>query len=901
VWLEFGTEEKKPPEQLPIVLQVLLSQQHRLRALVLLGKFLDLGYWAVNQALSVGIFPYVLKLLQSPAVELREILVFIWAKILALDKSCQLDLIKDGGQHYFINVLGNTKVPAPQRTQAAFILSVISNNCRPGQQACLNARMLQICLGQLNEQDSMLRRWVVFALAKFWENYEEAKWAAIKDGAHEKLCSLLQDPVPEVRAAAVYALGTFIGGGHSPEPLSAQQPSQPGQPQGPSVQSQPSNPSAPGNAPQTISSHRTSGGASSQPAFGSASRARSEQRTSIELNLAVTLPVVTTDSSPMVRKELIIAFAHLIQAYEDEFKTLIKAIQRKEQAKVALDKKKEADKKKVKPGPVKGAPNQPPSPEAEELPNANAEQSSIYEFVWDHLWNLTTDPYPELARIAIALVNKVKTQAGDTSLLPMPPVEAPRRMSEDLQASPAGKSPRPGAKKIQHKKVPSFSNLLLLKKQPSMNDLRSSGGIPATPSTPKTASLHHHDDDSRDDDNDNSAEDLRSTLYEWSCNYFSLPLMTTKEEDETSPQYSEKRWRQQRIEHLKKEALSLNDKAFQILGCRKLENEIAILENDNEMVSLLAFHPFENIIVVGDEKDGISVWNWEEGGKINLFSNCNPPGTRLTALSLLNEHDYPLIATGSDDGVVRIWSGIYEPESVKLVTAWRVLLGLAPLTKGTGAGLIVDWQQQNELMIASGNVGSIRIWDVNKELKIQDISTACEAFVTALASDKSGGSVIAAGCADGSVRLFDRRTSSKFGPVATFSEHKGWIVSVSMPKSINQIISGSTSGEIKFWDPAKSSSVRTITAHSGTVMTSCTVHDQAPLIATGSQDQRIKVMNFNSEELSLIRYHDGFLGQRIGPVSSLSFHPFQILLAAGATDSIVSIYAGETFKTTPSP
>jgi regulator-associated protein of mTOR len=38
------------------------------------------------KALSVGIFPYVLKLLQSPAVDLREILVFIWAKILALDK-----------------------------------------------------------------------------------------------------------------------------------------------------------------------------------------------------------------------------------------------------------------------------------------------------------------------------------------------------------------------------------------------------------------------------------------------------------------------------------------------------------------------------------------------------------------------------------------------------------------------------------------------------------------------------------------------------------------------------------------------------------------------------------------------------------------------------------------------
>lgn len=85
VWLNLGSKKRSPPEQLPIVLQVLLSQVHRLRALELLGRFLDLGPWAVNLALSVGIFPYVLKLLQSNAKELRPLLVFIWAKILAVD------------------------------------------------------------------------------------------------------------------------------------------------------------------------------------------------------------------------------------------------------------------------------------------------------------------------------------------------------------------------------------------------------------------------------------------------------------------------------------------------------------------------------------------------------------------------------------------------------------------------------------------------------------------------------------------------------------------------------------------------------------------------------------------------------------------------------------------------
>ena len=39
VWLEYGSETRQPPEQLPIVLQVLLSQVHRVRALELLGRY----------------------------------------------------------------------------------------------------------------------------------------------------------------------------------------------------------------------------------------------------------------------------------------------------------------------------------------------------------------------------------------------------------------------------------------------------------------------------------------------------------------------------------------------------------------------------------------------------------------------------------------------------------------------------------------------------------------------------------------------------------------------------------------------------------------------------------------------------------------------------------------------
>ncbi len=68
-------------------------------------------------------------------------------------------------------------------------------------------------------------------------------------------------------------------------------------------------------------------------------------------------------------------------------------------------------------------------------------------------------------------------------------------------------------------------------------------------------------------------------------------------------------------------------------------------------------------------------------------------------------------------------------------------------------------------------------------------------------------------------------------------------------------------------------------------------------MASGSYNQFIKVFTLDGETLNVIRYNDGFLGQRIGSVACLSFHPYKLLLAAGATDSIISTYApSDTFS-----
>jgi hypothetical protein len=51
---------------------------------------------------------------------------------------------------------------------------------------------------------------------------------------------------------------------------------------------------------------------------------------------------------------------------------------------------------------------------------------------------------------------------------------------------------------------------------------------------------------------------------------------------------------------------------------------LAILDNINETPSKMLFHPFDQLLVIADEQEAISVWNWEARVRMNSFSNRSP-------------------------------------------------------------------------------------------------------------------------------------------------------------------------------------------------------------------------------------------------------------------------------------
>lgn len=67
------------------------------------------------------------------------------------------------------------------------------------QEACLQGNLIANCLEQLSDPHPLLRQWVAICLGRIWQNFEPARWCGVRDSAHEKLYTLLSDPIPEVR------------------------------------------------------------------------------------------------------------------------------------------------------------------------------------------------------------------------------------------------------------------------------------------------------------------------------------------------------------------------------------------------------------------------------------------------------------------------------------------------------------------------------------------------------------------------------------------------------------------------------------------------------------------------------------------------------------------------------
>lgn len=205
--------------------------------------------------------------------------------------------------------------------------------------------------------------------------------------------------------------------------------------------------------------------------------------------------------------------------------------------------------------------------------------------------------------------------------------------------------------------------------------------------------------------------------------------------------------------------------------------------------------------------------------------------------------------------------------------------------------MVVDWEQETGLLMSSGDVRIVRIWDTDREMKVQDIPTGADSCVTSLSCD-SHRSLIVAGLGDGSIRVYDRRMALSECRVMTYREHTAWVVKACLQKRPEgHIVSVSVNGDVRFFDPRMPESVNVLQIVKG--LTALDIHPQANLIACGSMNQFTAIYSGDGDLINNIKYYDGFMGQRVGAISCLAFHPHWPHLAVGSNDYYMSVYSVE--------
>ncbi|KKZ61742.1 regulatory associated protein-mTOR [[Emmonsia] crescens] len=861
VYLSSGPTEKNPPDQLPIVLQVLLSQAHRLRALILLSKFLDLGPWAVHLALSIGIFPYVVKLLQSTAQELKPVMVFIWARIMAVDHTVQNDLLKDNGIHYFITILSPAS-PIPvgnaseHRAMCAFIVAIFCKYYPQGQNVCLAPELFEACLTHLMDvENPLLRQWSCLCLSMLWLDFPEAKWVGIRCSAPPRLCELTLDPVPEVRAAMLHALTSFIG------------------------------------IPDLT-----------------------DQVAQIEESLALTVMSMASDGSVLVRKELLVFLSTFVKRYQNKF--LVAAYEQLlEERHILLHQTSASKHSQMPPFPYENGVSHntifgsiwklvlmlsvDPHPEVAQ------DGDIIVDFIHK---SLLESPMRTLARAAKDDVLKLYSRVH---------ISKPRRAEQaDLKRSGPATPPAQSSLAPKSEGYLSLSLRRTASVAASLKNLAFGSGAnierpespiksasvkPRVPITPRgrtpaewTRPPEVNDQPATSgsyrqariplsrgfqprDMEVSPTIPLKSKFLDWSTEYFREPQMKPNESDEPgSADYNERLWRRSRNEKIITDTQPLKERA----GTNRWDTSTSLLNNPTQPTKM-CFHQFEDHIAVADDRDTICIWDWQNHSRLSRFSNGNPLGSKINEIRFINEDDQALLMTGSSDGVLKIFRK-YESESdVEIVTAFRALPDLIPSNKN--AGLVFDWQQGQGKALVAGDVKVIRVWNAATEVCTNDISARSGSCITSLTSDQVAGNIFIAGFGDGAVRVFDQRLKPTTAMVKVWREHKQWITNIHMQRGgVRELISGSRNGEVRLWDLRMDTSIDTIHATRDTLRT-LAVHEHAPVFTVGTNRHEVKTFNTDGTYLSTYEPHGSFLhSNRSSPIVSTAFHPHRTLLACAA-------------------
>jgi WD40 repeat protein/serine/threonine protein kinase len=332
---------------------------------------------------------------------------------------------------------------------------------------------------------------------------------------------------------------------------------------------------------------------------------------------------------------------------------------------------------------------------------------------------------------------------------------------------------------------------------------------------------------------------------------------------------------------------------------------LAILGGHTASLRHVLFSPDGTRVVTASEDATLRLWHAQTGELVSVLRGH--AGDFPDGCSPVFTPDGSILASGSADGTVRIWdmrlverNGIlkghesfvydvaFSPDGEQAASAaWDGTVRLWNATTGRQTGLLkhetgivssVAYSGDGRLLAAGERGRGVTLWDVASQKPAHASRFEAPRFGDSRVALNPAGTLLAAGCDEGTVRFWDVGTGQE---VARLQGHNNGAGAAFSPDGSLLATAGGDK-TIRLWDVATRAPVAVLRGHTETVFRAAFSAD-GKLLASGSLDKTIRLWGVQThEQLAVI------LPGSV--VYSVAFSPDGRRLAAACRDNTIRLF-----------
>jgi WD40 repeat protein len=248
------------------------------------------------------------------------------------------------------------------------------------------------------------------------------------------------------------------------------------------------------------------------------------------------------------------------------------------------------------------------------------------------------------------------------------------------------------------------------------------------------------------------------------------------------------------------------------------------------------------------------------------------PGQKLSSLNQKSER---LLASGSEDQIIRLWN-------IRDESCFKTLEG------HKGRIMALAFSPDGKTLFSGSNDRTAKLWDIQTGQCVETFYGHTSWIWTA--SYSSDGKMLATGSVDSTVRIWDLNGQC----LKIFDEHQGTVFSITFSPDGKTLVSGGLDCTLKIWNVYEgNNSYKTLQEHTSAIIAVAFSPDGHTLISS-SRDQTIKI--WNSETAQCVTTLEGYSGS----VWSIAVSPDGSMLASGGEDKTIKLWdikSGQCLKT----